>query len=69
MSNPFITPLPLPDDDRVTGEGTAEPGIDESATVERDGERMIDPDIDDSQVDSAAADRLATGAEPDDDAL
>ncbi|MGO2520364.1 MAG: hypothetical protein ACTH8F_09595 [Microbacterium sp.] len=62
MSNPPIVPLLLPDDDRAAAEGVAEPGVDDPVTVERDGERMIDPDIDDSQVDSAAADRLAAGA-------
>lgn len=68
MSNPLIPRLPLPDDDRTSGEAVAEPGIDESVTIERDGERTIDPDVDDTQIDSAAADRLAAGAEPDEDA-
>lgn len=56
MSNPNIVPLPLPDDDR-----------DERATVDVDGETVLDPDFDDSQVDSASADRLASeeGTGPD----
>ena len=36
-------------------------------TVE-DGERTLDPDVDDAQVDGAEADRLASGAEPDEGA-
>ncbi|WP_194421859.1 hypothetical protein [Microbacterium abyssi] len=68
MSNPLIPPLPLPDDDRATDDVTSEPGID-PVTVERDGERSIDPDVDDDQIDSADADRLASGAETAGDAL
>ncbi|CAH0190270.1 MULTISPECIES: hypothetical protein [unclassified Microbacterium] len=68
MSNPPIPPLPFPDDDRVAAEGVPEPGVD-PATVDDDGERTIDPDIDDDQVDSAEADRLAAGAEPEEGAL
>lgn len=68
MSNPPISPFPLPDDDRAADGGVAEPGVDEPVTIERDGERMIDPDVDDSQIDSAAADRLAAGTEPEEDA-
>lgn len=67
MSNPIIPPLPLPDDDRLTGEGAAEPGVD--PTVERDGERIIDPDIDERLIDSAEADRSASGANTEEDAL
>ncbi len=66
MSNPLIPKLPLPDDDRVATEG-AEPGVDDPATLERDGERRLDPDVDPSQVDSAAADRLSAGADSDED--
>jgi len=61
MSNPLIPPLPLPNDDGLPTEDASETGND-PVTVERDGERTIDPDVDDSQVDSAAADRLASGA-------
>jgi hypothetical protein len=68
MSNPLIPPLPLPDDDRLPEEGASEPGGD-PATVERDGERTVDPDADESQIDSAAADRLASGADSEDDIL
>lgn len=49
MSNPLIPPLPLPDDDRLASEGI----------TEQDGERVLDPDIDDGLVDSASADRIA----------
>lgn len=59
MSNPLIPPLPLPNDDDLPDDGESS---DVPATVERDGERTIDPDSDDGQVDSAAADRLASGA-------
>ncbi|MGL3150979.1 hypothetical protein ACSS7Z_11540 [Microbacterium sp. A82] len=62
MSNPPFPPLPLPDDDRITDEGVAEPGVDDMATIEHDGKRVVDPDIDPAQVDSAAADRMASGA-------
>lgn len=67
MSNPLIPPVPLPDDDRAAADGTAEPGID--PTVEEDGERTIDPDVDDAQIDSAEADRVASGGEDDGGAL
>ena len=50
MSNPNMASVPLPDDDR-----------DEQATVEVDGDAVLDPDIDDAQVDSASADRMASG--------
>ena len=52
MSNPNITPLPLPDDDR-----------EEQATMEVDGDAVLDPDIDESLIDSASADRLASEEE------
>lgn len=67
MSNPLIPKLPLPDDDRASDDGVVEPGIDDPVTIERDDERRLDPDVDASQVDSAAADRLAAGAEPKED--
>ncbi|WP_404438310.1 hypothetical protein LG322_04275 [Microbacterium aerolatum] len=67
MSNPLIPPVPLPDDDRAAADGTAEPEID--PTVEEDGERTVDPDVDDAQIDSADADRLASGADSDGDTL
>lgn len=50
MSNPNMASVPIPDDDR-----------DEQATVEVDGDAVLDPDIDDSLIDSASADRLASG--------
>lgn len=56
MSNP--TPNFLPQDP------DADPEVD-AATREVDGERMLDPDIDADRVDSAAADRLASGADED----
>lgn len=62
MSNPHIVPLPLPDDDRATDEGVAEPGIDDPGTIESDGERTVDLDVDADRIDSAASDRLASGA-------
>lgn len=65
MSNPLIPPLPLPDDDDRPDGGASHAG-DDPVTVERDGERVVDPDIDDDQVDSAAADRLASGASAED---
>ena len=46
--------LPVPDDD---GDPL------EEATVERDGERTLDPDAADELVDSAEADRLASGGD------
>lgn len=63
MSNPLIPPLPLPDDDRLTSESNTEPGIDEPGIMDQDGERVLDPDIDDGLVDSASADRLAAETE------
>lgn len=56
MSNP--TPNFLPHDPETDPE--VDPG-----TVEVDGERELDPTIDADQVDSAAADRLAAGADDD----
>lgn len=64
MSNPAIPPLPLPDDDRVTADGATEPGIDDPAITQSDGDRVLDSDLDDALIDSAAADRLASGADP-----
>lgn len=66
MSNPLIPPLPLPNDDRLPEEDGTEPGS-APTTVERDGERTVDPDADDSQIDSATADRLASGANTEED--
>lgn len=52
MSNPNIPPLPLPDDDRADG------------VISRDDdETRVDPDIDPDQIDSAEADRIASGAD------
>jgi len=58
MSNPNIAPVPLPDDDR-----------DEQATMDVDGDAVLDPDIDEHLIDSASADRLASeeAAEPEED--
>ncbi|WP_426185299.1 hypothetical protein [Microbacterium sp. TWP3-1-2b2] len=53
MSNPNIVPVPPPDDD------------DELATMDVDGDAVLDPDIDESLIDSATADRLASEEESD----
>ena len=37
----------------------------EQATIERDGEVVLDPDVDDDLIDSADADRLAADPEAD----
>jgi hypothetical protein len=58
MSNP--TPNFLPQDP------DADPEVD-AGTREVDGEQVLDPDADADQVDSAAADRLAAGADEDAD--
>lgn len=61
MSNPIIPPVPpLPPDDDPT-DPTGVP------TREVDGERLLDPDVDDALVDSAEADRVAAGADEHDD--
>ncbi|GGD88801.1 hypothetical protein [Microbacterium murale] len=52
MSNPNMASVPLPDDDR-----------DEQATVEVDGDAVLDPDVDENRIDSAEADRLASEEE------
>lgn len=52
MSNPNIFPVPLPDDDRQ-----------DETTVDVDGETVLDPDVDDRLLDSASADRMASGAD------
>lgn len=65
MSNPIVPPLPLPDDDRVPDADR----VSDPATVEAEGERVLDPDLDPDQVDSAAADRLAAEQEPDDEGV
>ncbi|WAA64688.1 hypothetical protein [Microbacterium oxydans] len=57
MSNPIIPPVPpIPHDDDPAG----------VPTQDVDGERVLDPDVDDALIDSAEADRVA--AETDDDA-
>ncbi|MCE7482989.1 MULTISPECIES: hypothetical protein [Microbacterium] len=50
MSNPNMASVPVPDDDGG-----------EDATMEVDGDAVLDPDIDDGLVDSASADRMASG--------
>jgi len=67
MSNPLIPPVPLPDDDRTDAAEGADPTLD-PATVEHDGDRAVDPDADPDLIDSAEADRLASGAETEGDA-
>lgn len=58
MSNPNVPPLlPLPGDGRDDAPPTIEEG---------DG-LALDPDADADQIDSAAADRLASGEEPERD--
>ena len=59
MSNPIPPVVPLPDD------GTPD-GV---QTKEVDGEQVPDTDIDDALVDSAEADRVASGADEEDDLL
>ena len=56
MSNPFPAVPPLPHGDDP----------DAVPTRDVDGERVLDPDVDDALIDSAEADRVA--AETDDDA-
>jgi len=57
MSNPIIPPVPpIPHDDDPAG----------VPTQDVDGERVLDPDVDDALIDSAEADRVA--AETDDGA-
>jgi hypothetical protein len=48
-NNTFPPPVPLPGDRR--------PGVD--PTRESDGGEVLDDDLDDAQIDSAEADRLA----------
>lgn len=58
MSNPIIPPIPpLPQDEDHEG----------APTQEVDGERVLDPDVDDALIDSAEADRVAAGADDDAD--
>jgi len=64
MSNPIPPIIPLPDDAE-----NDEPFDDDLVTMEQDGESVLDPDIDDDLIDSAAADRLAVGDAEDDDDL
>ena len=60
MSNPAFPPVPpFSDDDGAEG----------VPTKDVDGDRVLDPDVDDAQVDSAEADRVAAGADDEDDAL
>lgn len=56
MSNPLVPPLPVPDRD----DAAAEP---DASMIDDDGEQTLDPDVDDDLIDSAEADRLATGAD------
>jgi hypothetical protein len=56
MSEP--TPNFLPQDP------DADPEVD-TGSLEVDGERELDPDVDEDRIDSAAADRLASGADDD----
>lgn len=67
MSNPLIPPVPLPDDDRTDAAEGTDPTLD-SAIVEQDGDRAVDPDADPDLIDSAEADRLASGADAEGDA-
>ncbi|MGS0560128.1 hypothetical protein [Microbacterium aurugineum] len=56
MSNPIIPPIPpIPQDEDREG----------APTQEVDGERVLDPDVDDALIDSAEADRVAAGADDD----
>jgi hypothetical protein len=56
MSNPIIPPVPpVPHD----------ADADDVPTRDVDGERVLDPDVDDDLVDSAEADRVAAGADED----
>lgn len=55
MSTNHVPPFPLVPED---GDARTGPG-----EMEVDGEPRLDPDIDDNLVDSAEADRLASGAE------
>ena len=57
MSNPIPPVVPFPDDDTPDG----------VPTKEVDGEQVPDTDIDDALVDSAEADRVASGAVDDDE--
>lgn len=60
--NPVVPFPPLADGDDA---GAATDAVrDEDVTVEVDGDRQLDPDADDAQVDSAAADRIASQEDP-----
>ena len=52
MSNPLIVPIPMPDRD------DDEPEI---MMEDEEGEPMIDPTVDEDFIDSAEADRIASG--------
>lgn len=58
MSNPIPPIVPLPEDDDST---------EEVPMQEVDGREVLDPDIDETLIDSAAADRLASGADLDEE--
>jgi len=60
MSNPPIPSAPIPDHD--DGEPDAE-------MIDDDGERTLDPTLDDDLLDSADADRLASGGDAEDPLL
>lgn len=64
MNNPPIPIVPV-DPDRIDEEA-ADTVVD--GTREVDGRTALDPDAADEQIDSAEADRLASGAEPSDNA-
>lgn len=62
MSNqPFPAPLPVPGDATI-------PGVEDAdrlePTREEDGRDVLDHDLDDARIDSAAADVIASGADP-----
>ncbi|MCS0498562.1 hypothetical protein [Protaetiibacter mangrovi] len=62
MTSNYAAPVPLdPDDENIDSGDAVEEG-----TIERDGEVQLDPDVDEDRVDSAEADRLASGADTDD---
>ncbi|MCT9821262.1 hypothetical protein N3K63_13335 [Microbacterium sp. W1N] len=57
MGDPIVPFPPLADGD--DGNTASDAVRDEDVTVEIDGDRVIDPDVDDALIDSAAADRIA----------
>ncbi len=64
MSSPHPPFVPTPDDDDRADESVAP-----VPTMEEDGDRVLDPDADQDAVDSARADRVATGADDDEEDL